>query len=127
MAKTIIVRCVDPRFEGEWTENILLAIGPHYTLTELAGIDPLDEEGFNALVKKAKALLSINSAINRLLVLCHEDCAWCKANNIKEEEQLKQLKSLTEKLIKALPQLKVEMGYVDKTGKLSYLKEVSGE
>lgn len=119
-AKTILVRCVDPRFEGEWRASVLKAIGPHYTLTELGGIDPIGEEGFKVLVGKAERLLSINSGIERLVVLCHEDCAWCKAQKINDEEQLNLAGSLKQKLNSAFPQLEVAMARADIEGRITF-------
>ena len=39
MATTILVRCVDPRFGSEWATPVFEAVGLHYSLTELGGID----------------------------------------------------------------------------------------
>jgi hypothetical protein len=119
MAKTILIRCVDPRFEGEWTNSVLETLGSHYSLTELGGIDPLGEEGFNALCAKIGALLSINPAIECLFVLCHEDCAWCKAKKINNSEQLNLVCNLSERLKARFPQLKIETGKVNVEGKVN--------
>lgn len=120
MVKIIIIRCVDPRFEGEWTNPVLEVIGSHYTLTELGGIETLGEEGFKAMVAKIRALLVINSAIERLVVLCHEDCAWCKARKINKDEQFNLAGSLTQKLSSVFPHLEVVMGYVDIEGRITF-------
>ncbi|TSC75737.1 MAG: hypothetical protein G01um101430_231 [Parcubacteria group bacterium Gr01-1014_30] len=119
MVKTILVRCVDPRFGEEWSAPVLEAVGPHYCLTELGGIDTLGDDGFNVLVAKAEALLGINPAIERLVVLFHQDCAWCKAQSISDPEQLNLARRLTKRLAEAFSSLKVDMGEVDTNGKVT--------
>lgn len=118
MADTILVRCVDPRFETIWTSFVDKFIGPHYTLTELGGIDTLNKEGFNVLVLKIKKILGINPKIKRIVVLAHDDCAWCKAININEEEKIGLINDLAEKLRVSFPEIKVDTGKLDTKGKI---------
>lgn len=112
-ASTILIRCVDPRFEGEWAPTIQKAIGPHYSLTEFGGFDTLGEEGFQQLARKISAIRKMNSAVHRIIVTFHTDCAWCGALRMNDEEQRTRAFALARQIAYLFVPVEVFVGKVE--------------
>jgi hypothetical protein len=119
-AKTILLRCVDPRFEGEWAISIQQAIGPHYSLTVLGGVDVLGEQGLNVLRQEIQILLVLDPSIERIVDTFHETCAWCGSRDMSENDQLRHARDLQGKLLEGIF-LKMEIAKVSLAGEVIFV------
>ncbi|MBI2644255.1 MAG: hypothetical protein HYW95_01945 [Candidatus Wildermuthbacteria bacterium] len=120
-AKTILLRCVDPRFEGEWALPIQEVVGAHYSFTEFGGVDPLGESGLQILFQKIETLLELDPTIERLIISYHWDCAWCKAQQIGEEVQLRRARRLQMKILQRFHALLSHVAHVGEGGTTTLL------
>ena len=139
METAVMVRCVDPRFEGEWRKGLeaLFEWSGVYTVTEPGGIYPLASpdcvrEGL--FISRIAEVVALAGA-SQLLVVHHANCARYAAkgvrftdeqalNCVEERYHCGQMERGLATLIEAFPGLVISMHYMQRNGAVSSLQEV---